>query len=123
MARAVRGSSHASSEPPVETMVPWASVNVDRLRRLLDESASIGRDATLGEGLHRPALSAQDMAGRQWLKQAMTAIGLEVYEDGAMNIHGRLGASLPSGVPAVMTGSHHDSVANGGALDGALCQE
>ena len=119
MSVSVRGPP-TSSELLPDAMVPWASVNVDRLRFLLDKSASIGQDAALGEGLHRPALSALDMTGREWLKQTMADVGLEVYEDGAMNIHGRLGASLPSTLPAVMTGSHHDSVANGGALDGAL---
>ena len=34
-----------------------------------------------------------------------------------MNIYGRLGTT---NTPAVMTGSHHDSVSNGGCLDGAL---
>lgn len=106
--------------PPPNTTTPWATVNVERLSRLLDESASIGRDAAIGEGLYRTALSVHDMAGRKWLTQTMTSLGLEVYEDGAMNIHGRLGDSLPVGVPSVMTGSHHDSVPNGGSLDGAL---
>ena len=97
-----------------------ATVNSSRLRRLLAESAAIGLDAAAGPGLHRAALSALDMEGRKWLKETMEGLGLEVFQDGAMNLHGRLCPAASPDAPVVMTGSHHDTVRGGGRLDGAL---
>ena len=95
-------------------------VNRDRLRRLLEESAKIGLDEAAGPGLHRAALSDCDMEGRAWLTKTMEGLGLEVFQDGAMNIHGRVSPADSPGAAVVMTGSHHDTVRGGGRLDGAL---
>jgi acetylornithine deacetylase/succinyl-diaminopimelate desuccinylase-like protein len=50
-----------------------------------------------------------------WMREA----GLEVEVDGARNLFGRLRGRRPE-VPEVWTGSHLDSVPNGGRFDGAL---
>jgi acetylornithine deacetylase/succinyl-diaminopimelate desuccinylase-like protein len=50
-----------------------------------------------------------------WMRQA----GLEVEVDGAGNLFGRLHGRRPE-LPEVWTGSHLDSVPNGGRFDGAL---
>src|SRR4051812_401950 len=49
----------------------------------------------------------------------MREAGLEVEVDGAGNLFGRLGGRR-SALPEVWTGSHLDSVPNGGRFDGAL---
>ena len=96
-----------------------STVNRERLRRLLDESSAIGLDPAAGPGLYRAALSEPDTEGREWLVSTMKDIGLEVFTDGALNIHGRLSSGTAS-KSVVMTGSHHDTVRGGGRLDGAL---
>lgn len=47
----------------------------------------------------------------------MAKVGLTVSEDAIGNIYGRLEGDNPD-LPAVIVGSHFDSVPNGGAFDG-----
>jgi N-carbamoyl-L-amino-acid hydrolase len=91
-------------------------VNFDRLQTDLQNLSEIGRDSD--HGLYRMAFSEGDMAGRAWLKQRIQEAGLELYEDGAANIHARL--DWDGKRPSVMTGSHIDTVPGAGHLDGAL---
>ena len=63
-------------------------VNRERLQRMLEEVSEIGKDPSLGLGLHRPALSENDMQGRAYLISVMREHGLQVHVDGAMNVHG-----------------------------------
>jgi N-carbamoyl-L-amino-acid hydrolase len=92
------------------------SVNAERLKQDVENLAQIGRQDD--SGIYRMAFSAGDMAGRRWFKERLEEAGLEVYEDGAANIHGRLG--WDNKTPSVMTGSHLDTVPGAGHLDGAL---
>ena len=89
-------------------------VDFFRLRRDLDELGAIGR--TPEGGVSRPSWSDADMQGRRWLLDRIAAAGLTPRVDAAGNILGR----WQQGGPAVLVGSHLDSVPNGGALDGAL---
>ena len=89
-------------------------VDFSRLRRDLDELGAIGR--TPEGGVSRPSWSDADMQGRRWLLDRIAAAGLTPRVDAAGNILGR----WQQGGPAVLVGSHLDSVPNGGALDGAL---
>ena len=73
---------------------------------------------TEGPGTTRLALSPEEMRARDWIKGEMTALGLKVSEDGAGNICGRLKGTDPS-LAAVWTGSHIDTVCEGGMFDGA----
>jgi N-carbamoyl-L-amino-acid hydrolase len=91
-------------------------INAQRLKDDIETLAAIGRDSD--GGIYRMAFSDGDMAGRQWFKQRLADAGLEVYEDGAGNIFGRLGWDGKR--PSVMTGSHLDTVPGAGHLDGAL---
>ena len=61
--------------------------------------------------------SEQDKQARQYLKQQMVALGLQVREDAIGNIYGRL-EGQQADLPAVIIGSHFDSVPHGGAFDG-----
>jgi N-carbamoyl-L-amino-acid hydrolase len=56
------------------------------------------------------------MEARRWFLARLAAAGLESRMDAAGNIFGR----WQRGGPAVMVGSHLDSVPDGGTLDGAL---
>lgn len=92
------------------------SINAERLKKDIEELSQVGRSDT--DGIFRMAFSDGDMAGRQWFKQKLAEAGLEIYEDGAANIHGRL--NWDDKTPSVMTGSHLDTVPGAGHLDGAL---
>lgn len=68
-------------------------------------------------GWTRRALTDVDAAGRHWVAAQMRAAGLQTHIDGAGNVVGRLPGSGGEG-PALMTGSHTDTVAGGGRFDG-----
>jgi N-carbamoyl-L-amino-acid hydrolase len=87
-----------------------------RLLSRLGALAAIG--ATPEGGCRRLALSDEDRAGRDWLCAEMTGLGLEVKVDAIGNIVGIL-KGIEEG-PAVVMGSHIDTVATGGRFDGAL---
>lgn len=92
------------------------AINRQRLQSDIDVLAQIGRKED--HGLYRMAFSEGDMQAREWLKGRITDAGLEVYQDGAANIHARLG--WDGETPSVMMGSHLDTVPGAGHLDGAL---
>ena len=94
-------------------------INGDRLRQDLLELGRFGEIA--GKGIGRTALSDADLAARHWFKERMREGGLKVHEDAAANIIGRMDPSSgPNGEPCIATGSHIDTVAQGGKFDGAL---
>lgn len=72
---------------------------------------------TPGKGLTRMSFTEEDKGAREYIKGQMKLSGLNVYEDAAGTIVGRLEGSLKDG-PIVMVGSHYDSVKNGGNFDG-----
>lgn len=85
-------------------------------RELWDQLLPIGRDADSG-GYLRYAWSPAELACREWFRAQADARGMPVEEDG----NGNLVAWYGSGPePAVLTGSHFDSVPHGGAYDGPL---
>lgn len=90
-------------------------MTIDEQRLLADLHAlrAIGRDGT---GVHRPALSDEDIAARRWLMERMRDAGLDPKMDGLGNVLGR----TRNAGPAVLIGSHTDTVPHGGWLDGAL---
>ncbi|MFO1172675.1 MAG: Zn-dependent hydrolase [Hyphomicrobiaceae bacterium] len=68
-------------------------------------------------GVDRPAFSPIYEEAVRWLTAEMQARGLAVRRDQAGNVIGRLG---PADAPAVVIGSHIDTVPSGGRFDGAL---
>ena len=92
------------------------AINSERLRQDLEALSQIGRGED--QGVYRSAFSKADMEARQWLKSQIEAAGLQIYQDGAANVHARL--SWDGKTSSVVTGSHIDSVPGGGKLDGAL---
>jgi len=89
-------------------------INLSRLRKDLEDLGEIGKTAE--GGVWRSSLSEADMEARRWYIQRMTEAGLQHWIDAAGNIFARTG----EGGPAVLAGSHIDSVPNGGRFDGAL---
>lgn len=91
-------------------------VNAQRLKDDIESLSQVGR--VDNNGIFRMAFSDGDMAGRQWYKDRLHQAGLDVHEDGAANIYGRL--NWDNTTPSVSTGSHLDTVPGAGHLDGAL---
>lgn len=81
------------------------------------ELEPVGRDATTG-GYRRHAWTGEDHTLREWFTGRCQALGLDVVEDRAGNQWAWWGD--PDGTPGVVTGSHLDSVPDGGAYDGPL---
>jgi beta-ureidopropionase / N-carbamoyl-L-amino-acid hydrolase len=85
-------------------------------RELWDQLAPIGRDPGSG-GYLRYAWEPAELACREWFRAQADARDMPVEEDG----NGNLVAWRGDGdAPAVLTGSHFDSVPHGGAYDGPL---
>lgn len=99
-------------------MNPRTNLCIDgqRLAQRLDQLAAIGR---LEDGsCCRLALTDADRMGRDLVAGWMRELGLEVRVDRVGNLFGlRQGREE---LPPVMTGSHIDTVATGGRLDGNL---
>ena len=85
--------------------------------RLMADLAALGRIGAVAEGgIDRRVYSTAYRQAVEWLKDRMSAAGLRVRQDVAGNVIGRIG---PDG-PALICGSHIDTVPQGGAYDGAL---
>ncbi len=81
----------------------------------LDQLYAIGG----GPGANRPGYSAAEDEALELAAVWMEEAGLEVERDAAGNLVGRLRGTEPE-LPEVWTGSHLDSVPQGGRFDGAL---
>jgi beta-ureidopropionase / N-carbamoyl-L-amino-acid hydrolase len=92
-------------------------VNSERLKADFDSLAQIG--ATDEGGVNRPAFSEEHMAARMWLRERILSGGFEFRMDGAGN-HSAYLRCGPDQAPALLLGSHLDSVPMGGKFDGAL---
>jgi beta-ureidopropionase / N-carbamoyl-L-amino-acid hydrolase len=91
------------------------AVSLVRLRGNLETLARFGQQPDR-QGITRVCWSPAYEEARAWLLERMRAAGLATSVDPAGNTFGALGR----GAPAVLTGSHIDTVPNGGPLDGAL---
>lgn len=89
--------------------------NLERIKKHIEKLDTY--TATPGQGTTRFTYSKEDLDARNYLKQEMAKVGLAVSEDAIGNIYGRLEGENPN-LPAVIVGSHFDSVPNGGAFDG-----
>ena len=98
----------ALAEPPLH-------VDGDRLQEHITGLAKFG--ANPEGGVSRVAFSDADIAGRAYVTQLMRDAGLAVRVDAGGNIIGRREGSDPK-LPAILLGSHTDSVPSGGNYDG-----
>lgn len=93
------------------------SISASRLWATLEHYAQFG--ATPDGGVTRPIFSPADASARAQLVAHGRALGLEVAVDAAANVILRRQGATP-GLPAIVIGSHLDSVPAGGRFDGAL---
>lgn len=91
-------------------------INKKRMEKDFEMLATFS--ATPGEGVTRSSYSKEDQQAKEYLITEMHKIGLKTWEDGVGTLFGRREGSDAS-APAIMIGSHYDSVVNGGAYDGA----
>ena len=116
-------------------------VDPERIKRDILELAEIGRDPE-SRGIYRMGFTEADMRGKRWLVDRIEAAGLMSSIDGAGNVIGQLSPAQDAasngligdqpqtaqsrtgqssgGRPAIVIGSHIDTVPCAGALDGTL---
>lgn len=92
------------------------NVNLDRIEDDLFTLKSFGY-CQQDKGIYRQGLTQTDMDARRWLMEKFNKLGLTTCMDGAANVIGRFGKSNG---PAIVIGSHLDSVPCGGMFDGTL---
>ena len=91
-------------------------VNIERIEEDIAAISRFGFNED-DRGVYRQGFSEADMAVRQWLRDRFEELGMIHRMDGAGNVIGRFG---PADKPAVIVGSHLDSVPAGGMFDGVL---
>ncbi len=91
------------------------AVSFEPIGEMLQELAQHGRTAE--GGITRFSFTPDDLKARELVIGWMEFCEMDVRVDAAGNIIGRFG---PAGKPAVVLGSHIDSVPNGGIYDGPL---
>jgi N-carbamoyl-L-amino-acid hydrolase len=91
------------------------AISLPRLKSHIETLSRFGRNPD-GQGITRSCWSPAHEEARAWLLARMKDAGLTTRVDSAGNVFGRLGGAGPT----VMTGSHIDTVPQGGPLDGAL---
>ena len=96
---------------------PWGRACLtDDFERMWADLAPVGRSASSGGYFRQPWLSAErELAA--WFEEQCVARGLVVARDAIGNVVAWWGSPGPG---AVVTGSHLDSVLDGGAYDGPL---
>lgn len=89
-------------------------------RRLMRDLNAIGRIGIGNRGgVTRLVFSITELRSRQVLIHLMRQAGLKIHIDGIGNIFGRLEGRDPK-APAVLSGSHLDTVIHGGKYDGPV---
>ena len=87
--------------------------------RLVKDFDAMAQLTAPGEGINRLAFTDADWEGRQYIIDRMIDAGLSVEIDDFGNVIGYKIGKKPD-LPAVMVGSHTDSVPNGGNYDGVV---
>lgn len=94
----------------------YSGISGERLAERIDALSKIG--ATNEGGVSRSGYSEEELKAKKLLIEWMEKAGLEVTHDGAGNVFGRLEGETSK--QAVGSGSHLDTVPNGGNFDGVL---
>ena len=92
-------------------------IDGERLWRRISDLGEIG--AQEEGGVTRLSFSEEERAAKDRVASYIEEAGLSVYEDAAGNLFGRREGRDPES-PAVLVGSHVDSVYSGGNFDGPL---
>lgn len=88
----------------------------ERVNAIIEQIAQYGKGT---RGVNRPAFSQAEKQARDYMIGLMRQAGLEVMIDAFGNICGRL-EGADKNAPAVITGSHLDTVPEGGNFDGVV---
>lgn len=91
-------------------------VNVKRLQKDFDNISQFG--LLPNGGVTRLAFSKEDLKAREYLRQAMEDLNLQVSIDAFGNMRGRREGKY--NLPPVVIGSHLDTVPDGGHFDGVV---
>lgn len=87
----------------------------EQIKRILEKLDTFNSDPA--HGTTRVLFTPEEVAGRNYIKEEMAALGLAVREDAIGNIFGSFIGSEPD-LPPVWTGSHIDTVPRAGMYDG-----
>src|SRR4051794_19160982 len=101
---------------PTDGDVQLPEPDTERMRTRFEQLAGIGADPA--GGWSRLAYSASEEQARLLVMSWLSDMGLRPRVDAAGNVWGRYPVDRPG--PAVVTGSHVDTVPRGGCWDGAL---
>ncbi|KAH9316277.1 hypothetical protein KI387_024904, partial [Taxus chinensis] len=96
----------------------------DLLSQILRDEAvfrinQLGKISDAGEYLQRTFLSPASIMARNLIEEWMQDAGLRTWVDKMGNVHGRTNGANASG-PALLIGSHFDTVVDAGMYDGSL---
>ncbi len=96
------------------------SIDAARLRNRLERLSYHGRPpgGTFADGVNRVAYSVADLTARAWIIDEIKSADIVPRIDAAGNIFARFGGQPNQ--PAILFGSHIDSVPTGGNFDGDL---
>ena len=96
------------------------SIDAARLRNRLERLSYHGRPSggTFADGVSRVAYSTPDLTARAWIIDEIKQAEIAPRIDAAGNIYARFGGDAKQ--PAILFGSHIDSVPNAGNFDGDL---
>ncbi|MCK5763278.1 MAG: Zn-dependent hydrolase, partial [Clostridiales bacterium] len=86
--------------------------------RIKNDIIELGKfNSTPGYGLTRFSLTKEERDAREYLRNELSKLDVEIYEDAAGTLFGRR-KGVDDSLPVIMIGSHFDSVKNGGNFDG-----
>ena len=94
------------------------TINLPRLKQDILDLSRIGLNPE-DHGLYRMAFTDADMEAKDWLLNHLNQMEAATQLDGAGNVCGRLPSANPE-APAILIGSHTDTVPRAGMLDGSL---
>ena len=92
--------------------------SVDRINKNIEDLSSFNSEPH-NPGITRQLFTDAELAARKYIKSQMMTAGLLVSEDGIGNIYGTLEGENSALAP-VWSGSHIDTVKNGGKYDGTV---
>ncbi|MRN51632.1 Zn-dependent hydrolase [Paenibacillus monticola] len=94
-------------------------INAERLQNNIRDLAMFGLNEVTG-GLERTTFTAAELSAREWLRDKLHHLQLQVRVDEAANVWAFRSGDSEAALPVIAFGSHIDTVPNGGKYDGAL---
>ena len=111
--------AHDRTGAEAATSAPTAPAGDDTAARVLQRCDRLAALSSRPDGIERVYLSPEHAAANTLVERWMTEAGLRTWQDAAGNLCGRLEGATP-GLPALLLGSHLDTVPGAGRYDGIL---